>query len=376
MKKLFALSLLALAAASCCDKPLQDAPELYSVAAFDTTIDGRAVSLYTLKNDAGMTVQITNYGATIVDAWVPARDGSFRNVVLGYPSIADYFVPENTFAGSVKGRYANRIAGGRFSLDGKEYTLAVNNGPNTLHGGIVGFSERVWEARPFTNDEGEESVELTYTSPDGEENFPGTLTTKVVYSVTADNGLKIDYTAQTDAPTVLNLTNHAYFNLNDDHKKSVNTHEVTILADRYTPTDSTLIPTGELASVEGSALDLRQPATIGSLVSGDDSVFDYRDGYDHNYVIRRSEPGIVPAAEVYEPSTGIVMSVSTDTPGIQFFTGKSRSQQDETSPYYRSAIALEAQNFPDAPNHENFPSSVLRPDETYRQTTVYRFSVR
>ena len=376
MKKLFAFSLALWVLVSCCDKPRQGAPELYDAAAFDTDIDGRAVSRYTLKNEAGMTVQITNYGATIVDAWVPARDGSFVNVVLGYPSIADYFVPENTFAGSVKGRYANRIANGRFTLDGQEYTLAVNNGPNTLHGGLVGFSERVWEARPFTDDKGDESVELTYVSPDGEENFPGTLTVKVVYSVRADNTLAIDYTAQCDAPTVLNLTNHAYFNLNDDHKKSVNTHEMTIHADRYTPTDSTLIPTGELASVEGTALDFRQPASIGSLVLGDDPAFDYRYGYDHNYVVRRTGPGVVPAAEVYEPSTGIVMSVSTDTPGIQFFTGKSRLQQDETSPYYRSAIALEAQNFPDAPNHDDFPSSVLRPGETYRQTTLYGFSVR
>ena len=376
MKKLFAFTLALWAATACCDKPQQGAPELYDAAAFDTVIDGRAVSLYTLKNEAGMTVQITNYGATIVDAWVPSRDGSFVNVVLGYPCIADYFVPENTFAGSVKGRYANRIANGRFTLDGQEYTLAVNNGPNTLHGGLVGFSERVWEARPFTNDRGEQAVELTYVSPDGEENFPGTLTVKVVYSVTADNILSIDYSAQTDAPTVLNLTNHAYFNLNGDHKKSVNTHEVIIYSNLYTPTDSTLIPTGELASVGGTALDFRRPAAIGSLVLGDDEVFDYRYGYDHNYVIHRDGPGVSPAAEVYEPSTGVVMSVQTDMPGIQFFTGKSRLQQDEASPYYRSSIALEAQNYPDAPNHENFPSAVLRPGETYRQTTLYGFSVR
>ena len=199
----------------------------------------------------------------------------------------------------------------------------------------------------------------------------------MVYTVTADNQLRIDYTATTDAPTVLNLTNHAYFNLHGgDHKTSVNSHRITINADRYTPTDSTLIPTGEIASLDGSALDFRTPTTIGERVLGPDSAFNYRDGYDHNYVIRRSSPDVVETDEVYEPSTGIVMTVLTDTPGIQFFTGKSRVQQDETAPFYRSAFALEAQNYPDAPNHPDFPSAVLRPGETYRQTTVYGFSAR
>ena len=366
-----------LGAVSCCKKTQPGEPALYSAADFDSTIDGKAVSLYTLKNANGMAAQITNYGGIIVDVWVPAKDGAFKDVVLGYPKLADYFVPENTFAGAITGRYANRIANGKFTLDGKEYSLAINNGPNTLHGGIVGFSKKVWDARTFTNDAGEQALELIYVSPDGEENFPGTLTTKVVYTVTVDNQLRIDYTATTDAPTVLNLTNHAYFNLHGgDHKTSVNSHRVTINADRYTPTDSTLIPTGEIASLDGSALDFRTPTTIGERVLGPDSAFNYRDGYDHNYVIRRSSPDVVEAAEVYEPSTGIVMTVLTDTPGIQFFTGKSRVQQDETAPFYRSAFALEAQNYPDAPNHPDFPSAVLRPGETYRQSTVYGFSAR
>ena len=310
-----------LGAVSCCKKTQPGEPALYSAADFDSTIDGKAVSLYTLKNANGMAAQITNYGGIIVDVWVPAKDGAFKDVVLGYPKLADYFVPENTFAGAITGRYANRIANGKFTLDGKEYSLAINNGPNTLHGGIVGFSKKVWDARTFTNDAGEQALELIYVSPDGEENFPGTLTTKVVYTVTVDNQLRIDYTATTDAPTVLNLTNHAYFNLHGgDHKTSVNSHRVTINADRYTPTDSTLIPTGEIASLDGSALDFRTPTTIGERVLGPDSAFNYRDGYDHNYVIRRSSPDVVEAAEVYEPSTGIVMTVLTDTPGIQFFT--------------------------------------------------------
>ena len=192
-----------LGAVSCCKKTQPGEPALYSAADFDSTIDGKAVSLYTLKNANGMAAQITNYGGIIVDVWVPAKDGAFKDVVLGYPKLADYFVPENTFAGAITGRYANRIANGKFTLDGKEYSLAINNGPNTLHGGIVGFSKKVWDARTFTNDAGEQALELIYVSPDGEENFPGTLTTKVVYTVTVDNQLRIDYTATTDAPTVV-----------------------------------------------------------------------------------------------------------------------------------------------------------------------------
>lgn len=376
MKKLFAFCLVLLCIVSC-SKNQQSGIPSPSGCNFDTTINGGKVALYTLENTNGMVAHVTNYGGIVVDVWAPAKDGSFKNVVLGYPSIGEYFVPENTFAGAITGRYANRIANGKFTLDGKEYSLPINNGPNTLHGGIIGFSKKVWDARPFKNEAGEDAVELTYVSVDGEENFPGTLTTHVIYTLTADNQLRIDYKATTDAPTVLNLTNHAYFNLHGgDHKTSVNTHQVTIFADQYTPTDSTLIPTGVLASVEHSALDFRTPVTIGERVLGPDTAFNYRNGYDHNYVVRRVTSGVVDAAEVYEPSTGIVMHVMTDTPGIQFFTGKSRVKQDETLPYYRSAFALEAQNYPDAPNHANFPSSVLRPGETYTQTTIYGFSIR
>lgn len=378
MKRIFILCAVVLGAVSCNKTPQPTGPELFSAENFDSVIQGKPVSLYTLRNANGMVVQVTNYGGIVTDAWVPARDGKPVNVVLGYPTLADYFVPENTFAAAITGRYANRIANGRFVLDDKEYSLPINNGPNTLHGGIVGFSKKVWDARPFTDTAGNEALELVYVSPDGEENFPGTLTTRVIYTVMADNQLRIDYTATTDAPTVLNLTSHAYFNLHGgDHKTSVNSHSLTLNADTYTPTDSTLIPLGEIASVEGTALDFRTPMTIGSRVMDADSIFDYRDGYDHNYVIRRDSCGVVVcAAEVYEPSTGVQMTVLTDTPGIQFFTGKSRVQQDETSPYYRSAFALEAQNYPDAPNHENFPSAVLRPGETYTQTTIYAFSVK
>ena len=357
-------------------KTTTQGPELFDASNFDTTLNGRAVSLYTLRNDSGMVAQITNYGGIVTDLWVPGRDGQMVNVVLGYPTLADYFKPENPFAAAITGRYANRIAAGRFTLDGKEYHLPINNGPNTLHGGIVGFSKKVWSARPFTDEEGNEALELTYVSPDQEEQFPGTLTTKVVYSVTPDNKLKIDYTATTDSPTVLNLTCHAYFNLHGgDHKTSVNTHVLKLNADTYTVTDSTLIPTGVIAPLDGSALDFRTPTPIGERVLGPDTAFNYRDGYDHNYVIRNTSGGEVTAAEVYEPTTGILMTVTTNTPGIQFFTGKSRVQQDTSAVAYRSAFALEAQNYPDAPNHADFPSAVLRPGETYHQTTCYGFSI-
>ena len=213
MKRILILCAVVLGAVSCNKTPQPTGPELFSAENFDSVIQGKPVSLYTLRNANGMVVQVTNYGGIVTDAWVPARDGKPVNVVLGYPTLADYFVPENTFAAAITGRYANRIANGRFVLDDKEYSLPINNGPNTLHGGIVGFSKKVWDARPFTDTAGNEALELVYVSPDGEENFPGTLTTRVVYTVMADNQLRIDYTATTDAPTVLNLTSHAYFNL-------------------------------------------------------------------------------------------------------------------------------------------------------------------
>ncbi len=377
MKKMILACLIALAVVSCSDKPKSGLP-LYSASDYDTIVKGKQISLYTLANANGMTAQITNYGCNIVDLWVPAKDGTFKDVVLGYPSIKDFFNPQNTFGGYVVGRYANRIAKGKFTIDGKEYNIPINNGENALHGGLENFSQKVWDARQFKNEAGEDALELTYVSVDGEEGFPGTLTVKVTYTVTNDNKLRIAYNATTDAPTVINLTNHAYFNLHGDRKQSVNSHLIKINADNYTPTDAGLIPTGEIVSVAGTALDLRTATPIGDVVFKEDSIFNYRDGYDHNYIINRPEANAeeVVAAEAYEPSTGILMTVQTTTPGIQFFTGKSRVEQDTASQYYGSAIALEAQNYPDAPNHDNFPSAVLRPGETYTQITTYGFSVK
>lgn len=377
MKKLFfaCAALLALTACNTAPKAETGLP-LFAAADFDTIINDKAVSLYTLRNAGGMTAQITNYGAIITDLWVPAADGAFTNVVLGYPSIASYFEPQNSFAAAVIGPYANRIAKGTFTIDGKTYTLPINNGENTLHGGPANFAKKVWDARPFTTAAGDEALELTYVMPDGDSGFPGNLTVTVVYTVTADNALKIEYKATTDAPTVINLTNHAYFNLTGEHARSSNSHMLTINADTYTPTDGGLIPTGEILPVEGTALDFRIPTAVGERVMGDFPAFANRNGYDHNYVINRPAPGLAEAAVVYEPSIGIVMTVLTDAPGIQFYSGRSRMEQDTTAPAYRSAIALEAQNYPDAPNHANFPSAVLRPGETYTQTTIYAFSTK
>lgn len=376
MKKIILSCLVVFAAVSCNTTP-KSTVSLYDAKNFDTIVNGKQVTLFTLTNEKGMTAQITNYGANITSLWVPAKDGSMKDVVLGYPAIGDFFNPQNTFGGPVIGRYANRIAKGKYSIDGNEYSIAINNGENALHGGLENFSKKVWDAKQFVNDQGENAVQMVYVSPAGEEGFPGNLTVTVVYTVTNDDKLKIEYTAVTDEPTIINLTNHAYFNLHGDRKVSVNSHEMTINADTYTVTDAGLVPTGEIAPVENTALDFRTPATIGSRVLSDDPVFHDRYGYDHNYVINKTVEGAEAlAAQAYEPSTGIVMKVYTTTPGIQFYTGKSRLEQDVTSPYYGSAIALEAQNYPDAPNHENFPSAVLRPGEVYTQVTTYAFEIK
>lgn len=376
MKKIILACLVVFATVSCNTTP-KSTLAIYDAKNFDTIVDGKQVSLYTLTNANGMTAQITNYGANITSLWVPAGDGSLKDVVLGYPSIRDFFNPRNRFGGPVIGRFANRIAKGKYSIDGKEYSIAINNGENALHGGLVNYGQRIWDAEQFVNEKGENAVKMVYVSPAGEEGFPGNLTVTVVYTVTNDNKLKLEYSAVTDEPTILNLTNHAYFNLHGDRKVSSNSHEMTINADTYTVTDAGLIPTGEIAPVENTALDFRTPTTIGARVMSDDPVFNDRNGYDHNYVVNKTVEGAeVLAAQVYEPATGIVMNVYTTTPGIQIYTGNTRLEQNVASPYYGSAVCLEAQDFPDAPNHPNFPSTVLRPGEVYNQVTTYAFEVK
>ncbi|MEI8084830.1 MAG: aldose epimerase family protein [Paludibacter sp.] len=354
--------------------------QLFPEKNFDTTLVNQKVSLYTIKNEKGMTAQITNYGARVVSLWVPAKDGEFKDVIWGYESIKDYLKSTDLFAGPIVGRYGNRIGKGQFSLDGKAYQLTLNNNGNQLHGGVNGFYTKVWNARPFKNDKGEESLEMSYLSPAGEEGYPGNLTIKVVYSITANNELAINYEATTDSTTILNPTSHMYFNLHGTSALSTDSHILTINADKYTPTDSLLIPTGEIATLEGTPLDFRKPIAVGERIKTDFLALKYGKGYDHNYVLIKKAGEVSLAAEVYEPATGIVMKVTTDQPGVQFYSGNFMDGKDTGKRgdvhNYRTGIALETQNFPDAPNHANFPSATLKAGETYKQVAVYAFEVK
>jgi aldose 1-epimerase len=327
-------------------------------------------------NPAGMRAKWVSYGASLAELWVPDRDGNLADVVLGFDIDARYHSADNQHFGATTGRYANRVAGGRFTLDGREYQLAQNNGRNHLHGGPNrGFGKVQWKGEQLQSDLGA-GVRFHYTSPDGEENYPGTLAVTVAYTLTLVGTLRIDYAATTDKPTIINLTNHSYFNLAGQGTPTALDHVLWIAADRYTPKDAADIPTGEIASVQGTPLDFRQPRRIGDRIAdlGDTQ---QKDGYDHNYVLNGPEAALRLAAELYHPASGRKMRVHTDQPGMQFYTGNMlRGQQGKAGATYprRSAVCLETQHFPDSPNHPEFPSTVLRPGETYRQTCVYEFS--
>lgn len=379
MKNTF-LSFIVLAlfctACTCNKKSAQLIPQ----SSFDTIVSGKKVSIYTLKNANGMTAQITNYGARLVDLWVPDKTGKFQDVVWGLESIKGYLTSTDLFAGPIVGRYGNRIGKGQFTLDGKAYQLTLNNHGNHLHGGINGFYTKVWDARAFKDARGQDAVELSYLSPAGEEGYPGNLKIKVTYAITASNELTINYEATTDSKTIINPTSHAYFNLHGNTAHSTNSHIVTLYADNYTPTDSLLIPTGEIATVENTPLDFRKPTPVGDRINVDFVALKYGKGYDHNFVLNKKAGEMSLAANVYEPATGIVMKVSTDQPAIQFYSGNFMDGKDTgkrgDKHKHRTGIALEAQNYPDAPNHPNFPNSVLKPGETYKQATVYAFEVK
>lgn len=377
MKKLIVLSAFVLLIWSACTQtPQLKGPVALSTAAFDTVLNGDSVTLYTLTNDSGMMVQLTNYGARIVALWVPDAAGEFKDVVLGYESIAEYLSSTDHFCGPIVGRYGNRINKGTFTLDDKTYQLTINDGENHLHGGVHGFWDKVWKAHPVNNS----TVAMSYMSAAGEEGYPGNLAITVTYTLTQDNALKIEYQATTDSATILNPTSHSYFNLHGTTTGSTNTHLLTLNADRFTPTDAELIPTGELDSVAGTPMDFRQPTLIGERIDADFEPMKLAKGYDHNWVLNKAGKELSFAAEVYEPSTGIVMRIETDQPAIQFYSGNfmdgSQIGKRGEPHNYRTGIALETQNYPDAPNHENFPSAVLRPGETYTQTCIYAFSVR
>jgi aldose 1-epimerase len=341
---------------------------------FGKTPDGADVKIYTLSNGKGMTARVTEYGAILTELWVPDRNGKPGNVVLGFDNL-DRYVKGHPFFGATTGRVANRIAKGKFTLDGKEYTLAVNNGPNHLHGGIKGFDKKVWRSRPSRGLSREVAVEFTYTSPDGEEGYPGTLTTTVVYTLTDDNELRIDYTATTDKATIVNLTNHSYFNLGESG--SILDHVLMINAGRYTAADDTLIPTGELAPVKGSGLDFTQPRRIGDRIA---DYMSFAKGYDHNFVLDSGGKSLALAARVQEPKSGRVMEVWTTEPGVQLYCGNhlDGSLAGIGGAVYRqhTGFCLETQHFPDSINKPGFPSVILRPGQTFKSTTSHRFAAK
>jgi len=337
------------------------------------------VSAYTLKSANGMEARVLDYGGILVSLRVPDRHGRFDDVVLGYDSLADY-LRSSPYFGAIIGRYGNRIAGGRFTLDGKTYTLAKNNGPNHLHGGLKGFDKVVWDAAPF---QGADSVGLVfrYTSPDGEEGYPGTVRATVTYTLTDRNELIFDYHATTDRATLVNLTQHSYFNLAGDGKGDILGHVVTLNADRFTPVDSTLIPTGEIRSVSGTPFDFRTPTAIGARIDQDDEQLRYGRGYDHNFVLNKgADGGPTPAARVYEPSSGRLMEIYTTEPGLQFYSGNflDGTLRGKHGVVYRRryGFAMETQHYPDSPNKPTFPSTTLRPGESYHSRTIYKFGVQ
>ena len=337
--------------------------------------DGQQVSLYVLTNKAGMEVAITNYGGVVVSVKAADRKGKFADVVLGYDTL-DGYLGDKAYFGALVGRYANRIAHGEFKLDGVTYKLAKNNGENSLHGGIRGFSKVLWDAKEVSSKDGP-SLQLNYLSKDGEEGYPGNLKVQVVYTLTDANELKIDYSATTDKRTVLNLTNHSYFNLAGQGTGDILGHELVIRADRFTPVDSGLIPTGELRPVAGTPFDFRTKTPIGSRIDQDDEQLKLGKGYDHNWVLANTR-ALSLAARAVEPNSGRVLEVWTTEPGVQFYTGNflDGSAQGKGGKRYefRNGFCLETQHFPDSPNHPDFPSATLSPGQKFHSLTVFKFA--
>ena len=360
-----------------CARQTANTPQLPDAAAFETEVDGRPVALYTLANGTGFTVQITNYGARVVSILAPDRNGAYADVAVGCESIGRYLDEDGArFSGPVVGRVANRIAHGRFTLDGEEYRLPQNDNGNSLHGGEKGLDSRVWTVDAHSAD----SVAMHYVLPDGEEGYPGELTVRVTYTVTDDNALRIDYRATCDRPTVVNLSNHSLFNLGGEGSGSILEHELRIDADATTPVDSLLIPTGRIAPVDGTPFDFRIPTAIGARIDADDRQLRNGHGYDHNWVLGGFTGEVRLVASLYDPASGRFMEILTDQPGMQFYSGNFFNELSRgkfgRKIGYRGAVALETQNFPDAPNRPQFPSARLLPGETYSQTCIYRFGSR
>jgi aldose 1-epimerase len=344
---------------------------------FGKTKEGQNVELYTLTNANGVEARITNYGGIIVSLKTPDRNGKLDDIVLGFDNLDEY-LKGHPFFGAIAGRYGNRIGKGRFTLNGVEYKLATNNGENHLHGGIKGFDKAVWKARQVPAKDGV-AVELTHFSKDGDEGYPGNLSVKVVYTLTDKNELKIDFSATTDKDTVINLTNHSYFNLAGQGSGDILNHQVTINADCFTPVDAGMIPTGELRSVKGTPFDFTKPAAVGARVEQDDEQLKFGRGYDHNFVLNGQAGTLRQAVKVFEPTTGRVMEVWTTEPGVQFYIGNFLGERvGKAGKVYnrRYGFCFETQHFPDSPNKPNFPSTLLKKGGRYQTTTVFKFSAQ
>jgi len=346
-----------------------------SVEIFGTLSNGTEIKKYTISNSKGLTAEIINYGARVVSLKAPDRTGKIEDIIFGFDDLASY-ERDNSYQGAIVGRYGNRIRDGKFSLEGKTYQLDINDGKNHLHGGKDGFYRQVWECREADS----RSIQLCYISPDGEGGYPGQVEITVIYTITDDNGLKIEYSAKTDKTTILNPTSHCYFNLSGFPEKSILDHELMINADYFTPVDAGLIPTGEIRPVVGTPMDFRTVKAIGKDIEADDEQILYGNGYDHNWVLNDYNGQVRLSATLYEKETGRLMEVLTDQPGLQFYSGNfldgSMTGKGGVKYNHRTALCLEAQAFPDSPNKPNFPSVVLRPGEEYKQTTIYRFSTK
>lgn len=344
--------------------------------AFGQLPDGREATIYQVSSPTGMVMEVTNYGGIITRLTAPDRDGDYVDVVLGYDELEDYLVGSPYF-GAIVGRYGNRIAGGAFELDGETHTLIKNDGENHLHGGKLGFDKVLWNAEPFSMGS-EYGIVLTYESPDGEEGYPGNLSVRVTYLLTADDRLIVSYQATTDEATPVNLTQHTYFNLAGPGSDSILDHELLIAADHFTPVDEGLIPTGELRPVAGTPFDFTEQTAIGARIDAEDEQLTNGRGYDHNWVLSDMSSSMRLAARVYEPTTGRILEVTTEEPGLQFYAGNfldgSLTGKYNDVYEYRSGFCLETQHFPDSPNHSTFPSTILRPGETYQTRTVFAFS--
>ena len=373
---ILSLAAAALLMGGCAQKKEPPMSSAITKAPFGQTEAGQPIELYTLKNASGMEAGIINLGGIVVSLKVPGRGGQIADVVLGFDKLADYEKP-NPYFGAIVGRYGNRIAKGRFTLNGVEYKLAVNDGENSLHGGIHGFNHAVWQAREVPG--ADPAVELTYVSKDLEEGYPGNLTVKVTYTLTAANELRIDYSATTDKDTVANVTNHSYFNLAGQGQGDILGDVLTIYASKFTPVDAGLIPTGELKSVAGTPFDFRQPTVIGARIDNDDEQLKRGKGYDHNWVVDGAPGTLRPAARVSDPGSGRVLEVLTTEPGVQFYTGNflDGTSTGKSGKVYqrRYGFCLETQHFPDSPNHPDFPTTVVKAGAEYKSTTVFRFSV-